>query len=91
VNAKGHPNVPHVDGSDPRYNTDRPRAHGRFTGGFGPQHVFVPALNKAGGSLAERLWRGDRERPGERQWAAPQKPENLNDKPLEAVVVEVKN
>ena len=67
VDQKGHPNVPHVDAAndrwvghdagpnDPRYHLDRPWAHGRFTGGFGPQHVFTLALNKVDGRLAEWL------------------------------------
>jgi hypothetical protein len=47
----GHPNVPHVhaddrwvghDGgrADVRYHLDHPWAHGHFSGGFGPGHVF---------------------------------------------------
>jgi hypothetical protein len=47
----GHPNVPHVDKgktwvghdtgpNDPRYHLDSPWAHGHFTGGFGPKHVW---------------------------------------------------
>jgi len=47
----GHPNAPHVhaddrwighDGGrgDVRYHVDHPFPHGRFTGGFGPGHVF---------------------------------------------------
>jgi hypothetical protein len=47
----GHPNVPHVDNGkvwvghdtgagDPRYQLDHPWAHGRFSGGFGPHHVW---------------------------------------------------
>lgn len=46
----GHPNAPHVDGKtwvghdggrdDVRYHVDVPWAHGRFTGGFGPGHVW---------------------------------------------------
>jgi hypothetical protein len=52
----GHPNVPHVDGgrtwvghdtgpNDPRYHLNNPWRLGRFTGGFGPAHVWrlVPA------------------------------------------------
>jgi hypothetical protein len=57
---EGHPDVPHVhpDGQwvghnagrdDARYHLDRPFDHGRFTGGFGPRHVF-------------RIERGNRER-----------------------------
>src|SRR5260221_2739310 len=47
----GHPNMPHVhhndrwvghDGgrNDAHYHVDRPFEHGRFTGGFGRDHVF---------------------------------------------------
>ena len=47
----GHPNAPHVDKgktwvghdtgpNDPRYHIDNPWAHGHFTGGFGPGHVW---------------------------------------------------
>jgi len=65
VDEKGHPDVPHVDAerdrwvghdsgaNDPHYHLDRPWAHGRFAGGFGPRNVFV----LAGGSR-ERFWFG---------------------------------
>jgi hypothetical protein len=57
----GHPNVPHVDGktwvghdtgkNDPRYHMDNPWAHGHFTGGFGPKHVW-----HLGGGGPSRFW-----------------------------------
>ena len=47
----GHPNVPHVDPgnhwvghdtgpNDAHYHLDHPWAHGHFSGGFGPSHVW---------------------------------------------------
>jgi quercetin dioxygenase-like cupin family protein len=70
VDQKGHPNVPHVDAAndrwvghdtgpnDPHYHLGRPWAHGRFTGGFGPQHIFTLALDKVDLRLAEWLGGG---------------------------------
>jgi hypothetical protein len=66
VDKKDHPELPHVHAKndqwvghgtgrdDPHYHLDRPFEHGRFNGGFGPQHVFV----LAGGSR-ERFRFGD--------------------------------
>jgi hypothetical protein len=50
ADAPGHPNAPHVDNGkwvghdsgpgDAHYHLDHPWAHGHFTGGFGPSHVW---------------------------------------------------
>ena len=63
VDRQGHPDVPHVDAkndrwvghdsgaNDAHYHLAQPWSHGRFGGGFGPQHVF----NLAGGNR-ELFW-----------------------------------
>ncbi|MGD0776483.1 MAG: hypothetical protein ABSC05_27010 [Candidatus Solibacter sp.] len=65
ADSKGHPELPHVHAkndqwvghnsgpNDAHYHLDQPWAHGRFGGGFGPQHVFVLA-----GGNRERFWFG---------------------------------
>lgn len=58
----GHPNAPHVDNDgrwighdsgrgDAHYHLDHPWAHGHFTGGFGPRHVF-----RLEGGNRDRFW-----------------------------------
>jgi hypothetical protein len=66
VDKRGHPEVPHVharndqwvghggDAHDPHFHVDHPWVHGRFTGGFGREHVFVLA-----GGNRERFWFGN--------------------------------
>ena len=66
VDQKGHPDLPHVHArndewvghnsgaNDVHYRLDHPWAHGHFSGGFGPQHVFVLS-----GGNRERFWFGN--------------------------------
>jgi hypothetical protein len=66
ADRQGHPQLPHVHAAndqwvghdsgpnDPHYHVDHPFAHGHFTGGFGPSHVFVLA---GGGPM--RFWFGN--------------------------------
>jgi len=60
----GHPNAPHVHANgkwighdtgknDPHYHVDHPWAHGHFSGGFGPSHVW-----RIEGGNRERFWFG---------------------------------
>jgi len=66
ADRQGHPEMPHVHANndqwvghssgrnDPHFHVDQPWAHGRFTGGIGPQHVFVLR-----GGNRERFWFND--------------------------------
>ncbi len=62
ADQRGHPDMPHVHpdgrwigheyaGGDPRFHLDRPWAYGRFTGGFGPGHVW-----RIAGGNRDRFW-----------------------------------
>jgi hypothetical protein len=64
VDKAGHPNAPHVHSNgkwvghdtgknDPHYHVDHPWAHGHFSGGFGPSHVW-----RIEGGNRERFWFG---------------------------------
>jgi hypothetical protein len=64
VDKAGHPNAPHVHSNgkwvghdsgpnDPHYHVDHPWAHGHFTAGFGPKHVW-----RIEGGNRERFWFG---------------------------------
>jgi len=64
VDKAGHPNAPHVHSNgkwvghdsgpnDAHYHIDHPWAHGHFTGGFGPKHVW-----RIEGGNRERFWFG---------------------------------
>src|SRR5580693_5045187 len=61
---EGHPNAPHVDKGnhwvghdtgrdDPHYHLDHPWEHGRFNGGFGPEHHW-----RIAGGGPGRFWFG---------------------------------
>jgi hypothetical protein len=63
VDRGGHPGLPHVHASNDQwvghnagpnnqhYHLEQPWGHGRFTGGFGRDHVFV-----LGGGDRNRFW-----------------------------------
>jgi hypothetical protein len=62
VREDGSAERPHVDDHgrwfghnsgrlDPHYRLDHPWEHGRFTGGFGPRHMF-----RLGGGTRDRFW-----------------------------------
>jgi hypothetical protein len=63
ADRQGHPELPHVHANndqwvghdsgrnDPHFHVDHPWAHGRFSGGFGPQHVF-----RLAGGNRQRFW-----------------------------------